>query len=79
MNPKERVYTALRKEPVDRIPVFMWFHPDTLRRLAELLEIPSQFVDEAELSGLLRIGRALTDDRMTPGGFQRLPEPKRPL
>ena len=46
MNPKERVYAALRKEPVDRIPVFMWFHPDTVKRLAKLLDIPPQFVDE---------------------------------
>jgi hypothetical protein len=43
MNSRERVHAALRKEPVDRVPVFMWFHPDTTARLAALLEIsPSQ-------------------------------------
>ncbi len=40
MNSKERVHRALRREPVDRIPVFMWFHPMTARRFASLLEIP---------------------------------------
>ncbi len=40
MNSKQRVHAALRKQPVDRVPVFMWFHPDTAHHLAELLEIP---------------------------------------
>jgi uroporphyrinogen decarboxylase len=40
MNSKERVYKALNRMPVDRVPVFMWFHPSTARRLAALLEIP---------------------------------------
>lgn len=39
MNAKERVYRSLKKESVDRVPVFMWFHPQTTNRLAELLEI----------------------------------------
>ena len=47
MNPKERVHRALRREPVDRVPVFMWFHPATARHLAELLEIPVGYVAEA--------------------------------
>jgi len=55
LNSKERVYAALRKEPVDRVPIFMWYHPQTAERLAKLLEIP---VD--------RLGEALGDDvRMT--------------
>ena len=29
MNSKERVHGALRRKPVDRLPVFMWFHPET--------------------------------------------------
>ena len=47
MNSKERVRRALAKEPVDRPPVFMWFHPQTRRILADLLEIPPGFVAEA--------------------------------
>jgi uroporphyrinogen decarboxylase len=40
MTSKERVYAALNRHPVDRIPIFMWFHPDTALRLATELEIP---------------------------------------
>lgn len=40
MNSKQRVHAALRREPVDRVPVFMWFHPETAARLARLLEVP---------------------------------------
>lgn len=47
MTSRERVAAALRKQPVDRVPIFMWFHPDTARLLAKLLEIPSAFVAEA--------------------------------
>ena len=47
MDPKARVHAALRREPVDRIPIFMWFHPDTARRLSEELDIPVGRVDEA--------------------------------
>ncbi|MGA2547162.1 MAG: uroporphyrinogen decarboxylase family protein [Rectinemataceae bacterium] len=55
MTPKERVHAALRREPVDRVPVFMWYHPQTARRLADLLEVPAS-----------RIAAAMGDDvRMT--------------
>ena len=47
MNSKQRVYATLRREPVDRVPIFMWFHPDTTRWLAELLQIPPACVDLA--------------------------------
>ena len=47
MNSKSRVHAALRREPVDRVPVFMWFHPDTAVRLGEVLEIPPDRVAEA--------------------------------
>ena len=47
MNSKERVHAALRRKPVDRPPVFMWFHPETAQRLARLLEIPVSRVAEA--------------------------------
>ncbi|HOJ33432.1 MAG TPA: uroporphyrinogen decarboxylase family protein [Candidatus Hydrogenedentes bacterium] len=47
MTSKERVTRALRRLPVDRVPVFMWFHPSTTRRLAQLLQIPPTYVGEA--------------------------------
>jgi uroporphyrinogen decarboxylase len=40
MTAKDRVHAALRREPVDRIPIFMWYHPETVHRLAADLEIP---------------------------------------
>ena len=47
MKPGERVGAALRREPIDRVPIFMWFHPDTARSLADLLEIPPGRVADA--------------------------------
>ncbi len=47
MNAKERVHRALQREPVDRTPVWMWFHPSTARRLAAALEIPCARLAEA--------------------------------
>ena len=47
MTPKQRVHAALRRKPVDRVPVFMWFHPQTAARLASLLEIPARLVGAA--------------------------------
>ena len=47
MNSKERVHAALRKKPVDRVPIFMWFHPVTAGHLSQLLEIPAAFLGEA--------------------------------
>ena len=47
MNSKQRVHAALRRQPVDRVPIFMWFHPGTTEHLAELLEIPTTDVGEA--------------------------------
>ena len=44
MNSKQRVHAALRREPVDRPPIFMWFHPQTAQRLARVLEIPASRV-----------------------------------
>jgi len=37
----------LKRQPVDRVPVFMWFHPSTADSLAGLLEIPASRVGEA--------------------------------
>lgn len=47
MNSKERVRAALARQPVDRVPVFMWFHPETAARLAARLEIAPTDVGEA--------------------------------
>lgn len=47
MTSRERVHAALKREPVDRVPIFMWFHPDTAARLAALLEVPASRVAEA--------------------------------
>lgn len=47
MTSKQRVNAALRKQPVDRVPIFMWFHPDTAVKLSGLLEIPLLAVSEA--------------------------------
>ncbi len=47
MNSKKRVHRALKREPVDRVPIFMWFHPETVQRLGRLLEIPARYVAEA--------------------------------
>lgn len=44
MTSKERVKAALDRKPVDRLPIFMWFHPQTTDMLARLLEIPPQEV-----------------------------------
>lgn len=47
MTSKQRVHAALKREPVDRVPVFMWFHPETARQLGRLLEIPAAQVGAA--------------------------------
>jgi len=47
MNSQQRVQAALQRKPVDRVPIFMWFHPSTTRRLAALLAIPVDYVAEA--------------------------------
>lgn len=44
MNHKERVHAALRHEKVDRPPVWMWFHPETLQRLSQFLQVSPQQV-----------------------------------
>lgn len=41
MTSKERVAAAIERRPVDRLPIFMWFHPETTAILAEVLEIPA--------------------------------------
>lgn len=46
MKNRERVHAALRREPTDRVPIFMWFHPETRSILSERFEIPAEHVDE---------------------------------
>ena len=45
MNSKQRVYAALRREPADRIPIFMWFHPGTRVLLSKFFEVPASYLD----------------------------------
>jgi uroporphyrinogen decarboxylase len=47
MTHRERVRRALRREPADRVPIFLWFHPDTARRLASVLAVPLQDLSTA--------------------------------
>ncbi len=47
MTSRDRVRRALAKQPVDRVPIFMWFHPRTAEMLAGLLEIAPGAVSEA--------------------------------
>lgn len=47
MTSRQRVRAALARQPADRVPIFMWFHPDTARHLAGLLEIPPACVSDA--------------------------------
>lgn len=46
MNHKQRVHAALERQPTDRIPVWMWFHPVTAERMANELEIPAAHLDD---------------------------------
>jgi uroporphyrinogen decarboxylase len=45
MNSKQRVYAALRRQPADRIPIFMWFHPGTRALLSKFFEVPAKHLD----------------------------------
>ena len=47
MTSKERVRRALQRKPIDRVPIFMWYHPQTAKRLGRLLEIPAEYVPVA--------------------------------
>ena len=44
MNSKERVQASLCRKSPDRVPIWMWFHPETAQILAKELEIPPQYV-----------------------------------
>ncbi len=36
MNSKERVYKAIRHEEPDRLPLYIWYHPDVLALLSSV-------------------------------------------
>lgn len=40
MNSKQRVQSSLGRKNPDRVPIWMWFHPQTTEKMAMLLEIP---------------------------------------
>ena len=46
MTAKQRVQSALARQPVDRVPIFMWFHPEMAKRLSHLLNIPAAYLNE---------------------------------
>jgi uroporphyrinogen decarboxylase len=47
MNSKERVLASLNRTNPDRVPVWMWYHPETVQMLAKALEIPPNYVSYA--------------------------------
>lgn len=47
MNSKERVHASLNRKNPDRVPIWMWYHPETVEKLAKELDIPKQFVSFA--------------------------------
>lgn len=47
MKSRDRVLAALKRQKTDRVPIFMWFHPSTARRLAARLEIPPSLLGAA--------------------------------
>ena len=44
MNSKERVHASLSRKNPDRVPIWMWFHPETVEIIAKELEIPPKYV-----------------------------------
>lgn len=44
MTSKERVHMTLERQSTDRVPIFMWYHPQTTKRPGNLLEIPANYV-----------------------------------
>ena len=55
MNSKERVHLSLQRKTADRVPVFMWYHPETTKRLGRLLEIPAKYVPLTMGDDMMRI------------------------
>jgi len=55
MNSKERVHATLKREAVDRIPIFMWFHPDTRTLLSEYLDLAEHHIDEVMFNDIRQV------------------------
>jgi uroporphyrinogen decarboxylase len=55
MTSKERVQAALKREPLDRLPIFMWFHPDTVTLLCQYLDIPDSFIDDVMFNDIRQV------------------------
>ena len=47
MNSKERVHASLSRTNPDRVPIWMWYHPETVAMIANELEIPAKYVSLA--------------------------------
>ena len=47
MDSRERVHAALNHRETDRVPVWIWFHPETSRKLAAALGIPPASLADA--------------------------------
>jgi len=47
MTSKERVYASLNRQKPDRVPVWMWYHPQTVEIMAKELEIPPKYISFA--------------------------------
>jgi uroporphyrinogen decarboxylase len=47
LDSRERVHAALNHQRTDRVPIWFWFHPETLAKLAAALEIPPVAVADA--------------------------------
>jgi uroporphyrinogen decarboxylase len=44
MTSRERVRGAMRRTPIDRLPIFMWFHPATTQRLSAAFGVPAETI-----------------------------------
>ena len=55
MNSKERVHAALARKTTDRIPIFMWYHPDTVKRLSHYLEVPENTINEVMFNDVYQV------------------------
>ena len=47
MKSKERVHASLNRKNPDRVPVWMWYHPETVEIMSKELEIPAKYVSLA--------------------------------
>lgn len=46
LSAKDRVHAALNRQPADRVPIWMWLHPDTAKRCGAELKVPPARVAE---------------------------------